>query len=380
LLFPLNNKTNSFSDDLKDEKEYSSRVISLLATFLFVIYTIMDCFGLPKETLTAIIPVRIIAISIFLGFYFITYKPIFQKQYNKINLCAYYAGGVAVAIGAYIAQPGDYSYNMYFAAFIILFIACFSWSYLPIYQSVFMSFVFVTVYSCIKIFSHGTTSGTELLSFLSHLFYMSSVIVLAAIAQQIRDSLIYRNLTLQEELKIIVDEKTEEAKKHKELAAIDELTGLHNRRFITEKLRQSIADLKETDSSFILAYIDLNGFKLVNDKYGHDAGDAVLIITAERLKRLIRENDHVARLGGDEFLLGFEMKADNDQFIEKLNKKIRDIIAAPIAFEGNILRVGVSVGYAKYPDDGNGLEDLIKVADKAMYQDKQCAATSFNRD
>ena len=144
-----------------------------------------------------------------------------------------------------------------------------------------------------------------------------------------------------------------------------------NRRFITQKLKETINEIERTDKELMLMFIDLNGFKAINDNYGHDSGDKVLEVTAKRLQQSIRKHDYLARLGGDEFLLGFKTSKESSSFLKDLNKNIKTIISAPIAFQGHILNVGVSVGYANYPSDGKTIEELIKVADESMYRDKQ---------
>jgi len=376
--FPTTNSDKSFRNELKEEKAKSSKVISCLGALLFSIYTVMDLYGLPEEALNTIIPVRITIISMLVGLFVLTNKPIFQKYYNEFLLAGYYACGIAISIGAYLSLPGEYSHNLYCVAFIILFMTCFSWTYLPVKSSLFMSVLFSVVYLCIRVFVNKHTQGTELLTLISHLFFLSSVIIIAALSQNIRDSLIFRNLALQKDLKVVVDEKTAEAKKHKEMASIDELTGIPNRRSICEKLNKAITKIDEKKSVMTLVFIDLNGFKCINDNYGHNAGDAVLKATAERLQKIIRKNDYLARLGGDEFLLGFHASKDDLRFIEDIEQSIKTTIAAPIAFGGNVLRVGVSVGYAQYPKDGKTIDELIKVADLAMYEDKQKEKAKLN--
>lgn len=371
LFFSTKTQRHSFSEDLEEEKQKSSRVISLLGAFLFTIYTVLDVLALPKETLEIIVPLRVATISFLLILFYITFKPIFLREYLKIHLVAYYTCGISISMAVYLQQAGFYSYNIYFATYLILFATCFSWSYIPLKQSILMSLVFVLIYSIIKLVVHGTTQGTELFTFISHLFYLSSSIIILSISQGIRDSLIFSNLYLQEDLKDLVHKKTAEAQKHKELANIDELTGIPNRRAITKKLNQALN--AEEVTSLTLMFIDLNGFKSINDTYGHESGDSVLKTTAERLKEIIRKNDYLARIGGDEFLLIFQASNEGDKFISGLSNDIKTIVAAPIAFHGNILRVGVSVGYANYPEDGKTIEELINIADKAMYEDKQCS-------
>lgn len=377
-IFPLPTKDQAsvFNDSLKEEKANSTRVITSLGISLFVIYSIFDYFGLPRETLEIIIPVRIINITVIALIFYLTFRPIFQKQYNKILLFGYYCSGITIAIGVYLSKPEEYSYNIYYAAIIILIITSFSWSYLPLKQSAFMSAFFIITYILMKIFTHKDTEGTEFLTFLSHIFFLVSVCVIAAIAQYIRDSLIYRNIQLQEDFKQIANEQTLEAKKQKKLANMDALTGVPNRRFITKKLKRAITELERVQGNLTLVFIDLDGFKSINDNYGHDSGDKVLEVTAKRLKQIIRGSDYLARLGGDEFLLGFKTSNLSSSFLSDLSENIKSVVAAPIAFNGNLLKVGVSLGYANYPQDGITVDALIKAADADMYIDKQKSKSS----
>jgi diguanylate cyclase (GGDEF)-like protein len=116
--------------------------------------------------------------------------------------------------------------------------------------------------------------------------------------------------------------------------------------------------------------MDLDGFKGINDTYGHEAGDKVLIETSKKLKKIFREDDVVVRLGGDEFVILAEyIKYDNLKIIA--NKIIKEILK-PVSLEnGKLVQAGVSIGIAVYPDDADNMEKLIKRADEAMYFSKR---------
>jgi len=157
---------------------------------------------------------------------------------------------------------------------------------------------------------------------------------------------------------------------------MDALTGIPNRRYITKKLKRAITELERVQGTLTLVFIDLDGFKSINDNYGHDSGDKVLEVTAKRLQQNIRRSDYLARLGGDEFLLGFKTSSLSSSFLRDLNDNIKNTVAAPIAFNGNLLKVGVSLGYANYPQDGKSVDALIKAADADMYIDKQKSKSS----
>ena len=150
-------------------------------------------------------------------------------------------------------------------------------------------------------------------------------------------------------------------------ADFDSLTGIYNRNG-GEKL---IAKMINKGHHFALVLLDLNGFKAVNDIYGHDAGDEVLEFVAEQLKENIRKNDFAIRWGGDEFVL-LLLAEDRDsvvKFITKVDKGIKQ----PFYFdtEGTATTISMSAGVSFYPHTSPSMERLIKLADIAMYQAKQ---------
>ena len=154
-----------------------------------------------------------------------------------------------------------------------------------------------------------------------------------------------------------------------ELAMYDSLTGLPNRRMLQDRHQQTVARTQRNQNqNSALLFIDLNGFKAVNDTYGHKAGDMVLKETAQRLRSLVRPTDTVARWGGDEFILLLENL--NPQQIDKLIARLREVIAEPVIFSGKNLQVDAAIGRAIYPSRDISLEKIIKEADKKMYEEK----------
>ncbi|MBG0818550.1 GGDEF domain-containing protein [Planomonospora sp. ID82291] len=145
-------------------------------------------------------------------------------------------------------------------------------------------------------------------------------------------------------------------------ASYDPLTGLANRRTIT-------ARLDACSAGDVLLYLDLDGFKAVNDTYGHDAGDALLVEVARRLRAAVREDDLVVRLGGDEFALLCPQASVHADVIP-LAERVLEAIAAPIGYDGHELRVGTSIGIAVV-DATTTPGDLVRKADAAMYEAKR---------
>lgn len=150
------------------------------------------------------------------------------------------------------------------------------------------------------------------------------------------------------------------------LARFDHLTGLANRVTFEERLLQEAERAKRHDRRFALLYMDLDGFKAINDRYGHKAGDQVLIDVARVLTSNCRASDLAARQGGDEFVVLLS-EVEDLAAAQKAAEKLRGHIGA---LSWNEMRVGASIGLALWPDDAEDPETLIRLADDAMYQAK----------
>ncbi len=153
------------------------------------------------------------------------------------------------------------------------------------------------------------------------------------------------------------------------LAYHDSLTGLANRTLLNDRLSQAVESAKRGDAPFAILWLDLDGFKTINDTHGHDAGDAVLREIGERLRQEVRAADTIARIGGDEFLVLQSAAKQPDAAVE-LARRLADALAQPLDVAGNQVVVGASVGIALYPSDGDTAAALLKSADLAMYRAK----------
>jgi diguanylate cyclase (GGDEF)-like protein len=150
-----------------------------------------------------------------------------------------------------------------------------------------------------------------------------------------------------------------------ELALQDTLTALPNRALWQERLQRAILEAERDAQRFAVLYCDLNKFKPINDHFGHDIGDQLLVACAERLRGCLRESDTVARLGGDEFtILLRQLKSEADA--HSMCEKIATVIAQPFVISGHVLAITVSIGVALYPRDGKRFETLMQHADQAL--------------
>jgi len=160
------------------------------------------------------------------------------------------------------------------------------------------------------------------------------------------------------------------------VASHDPLTGLFNRNIFNERLHQALAQAARFERSLSLLFIDLDGFKLINDTHGHNAGDALLAELAARLRTTLREGDVIGRMGGDEFVVLIEEFAEVSQVAE-VAKKLLDTVTRPFVLHGQSCQVTASLGISIYPDDGSDAQTLLKNADMAMYLVKQQGKNSF---
>ncbi len=160
------------------------------------------------------------------------------------------------------------------------------------------------------------------------------------------------------------------------MAHYDVLTGLPNRVLLLDRFHQAMAHSKRTGRRVAVCYLDLDNFKPVNDHYGHDVGDQLLITVAQRLSEVVREEDTVSRLGGDEFAILLNDIASVDECRETL-ERIHEAIAQPYGLGDIEHHVSVSIGFTLYPDDNVDIDTLLRHADQAMYQAKQAGRNRF---
>ena len=171
---------------------------------------------------------------------------------------------------------------------------------------------------------------------------------------------------IEKELEVVIIEKdiATQASLH------DALTGLPNRALFYDRLEHGLEQAKRHSWNLAVMFLDLDKFKQINDEYGHDIGDKVLLTIAERLKQNTRSDDTICRLGGDEFLY-LLMEAKNEREVTKIIKKLIKVLELPCNDIGQNLVVKLSIGISMFPKNADNSEDLIKSADAAMYAAKQ---------
>ncbi len=198
-----------------------------------------------------------------------------------------------------------------------------------------------------------------------------------------RDTLEQQVIERTRELANTVKQLQEEVEEREKIAAEldflanhDALTGLPSLRLCKDRLDQSLAEARRNRQTSAVMFLDLDGFKEINDEHGHEVGDLVLKVIADRIKAEIRETDTVARIGGDEFVIILSSLPEV-AIAERIAASLIEQAAQDIHIERIRLNVSSSIGIALYPDNGTTAEQLIRAADKAMYQVKRAGKNAF---
>ncbi|MFO8155762.1 MAG: diguanylate cyclase [Thiohalospira sp.] len=180
-----------------------------------------------------------------------------------------------------------------------------------------------------------------------------------------------------------ITERMEQENQLRSLAYYDGLTQLPNRYLLQERAVSAIGRARREQSSLAVFFIDLDGFKQVNDQYGHKVGDAVLAQVARQLQQAVRDEDTLARIGGDEFLLLAErvttsVSTDRVNNVKVIGQRLLQVVEEPIRVGEQAFALGASIGVSLYPDDGEQMDILIAQADEAMYCAKLVSGSTFH--
>ncbi len=184
------------------------------------------------------------------------------------------------------------------------------------------------------------------------------------------------SLQLQRSREKVLEEQRAHARDVEHQAFHDGLTGLPNRSLFSKLLEQAMQEARRNQRGLAVMFLDLDRFKLINDTLGHDAGDALLIEVARRIRERLRGSDVVARLGGDEFILLLR-EADDREQVAGVAETLLEVVSEPYRLAGTYREITVSLGISLYPKDGEDEQTLIKRADTAMYTAKQAGRADY---
>ncbi|NDP38628.1 MAG: GGDEF domain-containing response regulator [Rhodoferax sp.] len=178
------------------------------------------------------------------------------------------------------------------------------------------------------------------------------------------------------EVRLLYKQLEQQNRALESLALHDPLTGLPNRRLLMDRLSSGIAHARRNKGNMAVVYLDLDGFKEINDNLGHDGGDTLLKMVATRLVGAVRQEDTVARVGGDEFVIALAEVSHGDDVAE-LVSKVLQAVSQPYSLQGCSVTVTASVGVSVYPVHGDSVETLMKSADMALYEAKNAGKNDY---
>jgi len=178
------------------------------------------------------------------------------------------------------------------------------------------------------------------------------------------------------EVRLLHEAARSHGKMLESLALNDPLTGLANRRLLTDRMSMALVHARRNKSAMAVVYLDLDGFKQINDTFGHDAGDILLKTVAGRLAATVREEDTVARLGGDEFIVVLWHVSGND-VAATVASKVIEAVSQPYEIGGHTVSITISAGVGVYPVHGEDADTLMKSADLALYEAKRAGKNVF---
>lgn len=353
-----------FQSHIESEKISISRIMCILGALLCIIFIAADYIAL-SATLSEVLFARGIVVATLLSAFLSTYHKSFIKYYDQILLVVYLVTAAGIEAMIYLAMPEDHASNVYFAGLLLVIMTIFAWSYLRLEVSFLATIIIIGSYADL-----GLKKDLTISELLVNILFLLSAASIGLVSQLIRDRHLRENFLLTQSLKESVKEKTEEAKDNAHLANHDSLTGLPNRRYITELLEQSLIKAKEENRVLAIMFLDLNSFKQVNDVHGHSFGDEVLRIVAKRLELAIRHGDYLSRLGGDEYLISLLLEEENLSEVDELAEKFTKLVLQPMNINGTKIKIAASIGIAAYPIHGNKISTLLDIADKRMYKVK----------
>jgi two-component system, cell cycle response regulator len=178
------------------------------------------------------------------------------------------------------------------------------------------------------------------------------------------------------EVRLLHEAARNHAKMLESLALKDPLTGLANRRLLAERMSMGLAHARRNKSTMAVVYLDLDGFKQINNTLGHGSGDALLKMVAGRLVATAREEDTVARLGGDEFIIALWHLSGADDAV-KVTLKVIEAVSQSYVIDGDTVSITTSAGIGIYPVHGEDADTLMKSADLALYEAKRAGKNAY---
>ena len=379
--FPQNLE-GEYQQHIGPEKIRTIQLSCLLVIVLTLPFAIVDIWALPNNLAFAW-AIRGVCFVMALAVFRATRHPRFLSRYTPIGVCLFLSVGLMIDVLVAISGPLDAARAIYSSGVLLPIMAMYALSFLSIRITFSVSFVFVAVYGLIGFGLHGAIGAGQRGTVLTNMLLLASAAIIGLVSQLGRDvyerQAFLRRRSLDNELQ--ATERARQLSEH--YSNHDALTGLANRKAFEKRVAILLDGYRPEINDIAVLFIDIDGFKPVNDRYGHALGDKVLQVLGQRIVAVVSENDSVARMGGDEFVVALDLPRDQlkqrsaDQLALSVAQRLVDDISRSISIEpGNdgqalTVRVGASIGIALASMHARNPAMLITIADQAMYQAKR---------
>ncbi len=299
----------------------------------------------------------------------LTYLPDFPRHYPTVALVAFGLLGAGIQALIFLSSPDDHAYDMYFMGMIMVATALHALTFLTVVVTGVLSLAFICSYVVLALVEQNYLYSQSEAVLLTNLFFFVSMLCIAIIGQLIRDQYARENYLLRHSLARDVAMKEEARRRATWIAENDALTGIGNRFHFEQRATASVVRaVAEGRYAFVL-FVDLDDFKDINDRYGHEVGDRALKFVAEQLNASLQPDDVLARNGGDEFVAC--LVRDNHESTNITLTRIVNLLSQGLQIRDDQVQVGASIGVACAPFDGLSLAEVLSAADAAMYRVKQ---------
>ena len=368
--FSTDSLEREYQAELLPEKIRLTRIMTGLGMMLTLGYMVLDLWAISADLLT-IWSLRGMFITTLAITFLSTATSRFPAVYPYVISAAALVMGAGVCGMIWVADPGDAAVDTYQAGLVLIIMAIYTLTYAPLWLSTMLAVALTAGYVAVVVLVHGYDAPPKNALLIGNLFLFVSITVIGITAQILRDSYSRENYLLRHSLQRDVEIKEEEKRRAAYLAEHDPLTGVGNRlRF--DRDANALLDRARVEGGLVhVLFLDLDGFKPVNDRHGHAAGDRVLKVLAERIRQCLRRHDVLARIGGDEFVIALPHGADEPEAGVAAARRIAAAIGEPVELRGARLRISASIGVAVYPADGDDLDAVIRAADAQMYVAKK---------
>ncbi|MHB1756942.1 MAG: diguanylate cyclase domain-containing protein [Leptospirillum sp.] len=355
----------SYQDAIVPRLKVQSRWAIIIGVFIYIVSGGIDPWVIPENDRLFLWLVRGMVAWVGLWAIFLTYRPSFQKSHPTIlSLTAFAAGAFFLIAMSHVPSSSEQIY--YVGIILITF-----WTYnsigLRFYHAIRINIFFILSY--FLLLKLHFRYPTHIIFY--HLFFILAANIIGGITGYIME---------RQRRKLFIREyELDEERNHQLIRSLhDRLTGLPNRELLDDRIEQAIIHSRQNGFDAAGLYIDIDGFKAVNDTWGHEVGDWTLLRTSERILSILQLDDTLSRLGGDEFFILIQKVSSEDEVI-LLAKEILRVLEAPFSHPEipKPLSISASIGICLFPFHECSTKTIIHAADQAMYQVKKNGKNAY---